>query len=205
MPVSASLDITMRTIMTVVSMRPVLRLLLVVLMLLLTGPLRACEPLAAKSSEVGRRPPGFTEVYPYTDGIEVQVTDVWTGRRFGVPVVELTVTIRNGSAHSFETWIRGELLYGPYRMPAVRYVTPLIASGADPDQEPRPAVQPAPGETWPARGPDDSGSVQLLAMGEYSDPYRLSFVVPSGGLDDVMFNLAIDAGMHDPAVFVGEL
>lgn len=168
--------------MTVVSMRPVLRLLLVVVvMLLLTGPLRACEPLAAlaTSSEVGRRPPGFTEVYPYTDGIEVQVTDVWTGRRLGVPVVELTVTIRNGSAHSFETWIRGELRYGPYRLPAVRYVTPP--------------------------GPDDSGSVQLIAMGEYSDPYRLSFVVPSGSLDDVMFDLAIDADMHDPAIFVGGL
>src|SRR3954454_11126424 len=124
--------------MTVISMRPVLRLLLVVLMLLFIGPLRACGLYAAlaESSEVGRRPPGFTEVYPYTDGIEVQVTDVWTGRRFGIPVVELTVTIRNGSAHSFDTWIRGELRYGPYRMPAVRYVTPLIVSGADPNQVP---------------------------------------------------------------------
>jgi hypothetical protein len=180
-PASAWVDTTRRTIMTIVSMRPVLRLLLVVVMLLLTGPLRACESLAppANSSDVGRRPPGFTEVYPYTDGIEVQVTDVWTGRRLGVPVVELTVTLRNGTAHTFEAWMRGDLRYGPYRLPAVRYLTPP--------------------------GSDDSASVQLIAIGEYSDPYRLSFVIPPGSRDDVVFNLAIDPGTHDPAVFVGGL
>lgn len=94
-----------------------LRLLVVVMMfLLLTGPLHGCESLVtpANSSDVGRRPPGLTEVYTYTDGIEVQVTDVWTGRRLGVPVVELTVTIRNGSAHTFEAWITGDVRYGPH-------------------------------------------------------------------------------------------
>ena len=159
-----------------------MRLLVVVMtMLLLTGPLRACELLAppGSSSDVGRRPPGFTEVYPYTDGIEVQVSDVWAGRRLGVPVVELTVVLWNGSTHTFEAWIRGNLRYGSYRLPAVRYVTPP--------------------------GPDDSGSVQLIAIGEHSDPYRLSFVLPPGSRDDVVFDLAIDAGTHDPAVFVGGL
>lgn len=159
-----------------------MRLLVVVMtMLLLTGPLRACELLAppGSSSDVGRRPPGFTEVYPYTDGIEVRVSEVWAGRRLGVPVVELTVVLWNGSAHTFEAWISGNLRYGPYRLPAVRYVTPP--------------------------GPDDSGSVQLIAIGEHSDPYRLSFVLPPGSRDDVVFDLAIDARTHDPAVFVGEL
>ncbi|HEY5848572.1 MAG TPA: hypothetical protein VIT42_17450 [Microlunatus sp.] len=167
--------------MTVISIRAVFRMLIVVVMLLLTGPLHACESLAprADSSDVGRRPPGFAEVYPYTDGIEVQVTEVWTGRRLGVPVVELTVTVRNGTAHTFEAWIRGDLRYGPYRLPAVRYLTPP--------------------------GPDDSGGVQLIATGGYSDPYRLSFVIPAGSGDDVVFSLAIDAGAHDPAVFVGGL
>ena len=180
-PAGAWVDTTRRTIMTVILMRPVLRLLLVVVLLLLTGPLHACESLApqAKSADVGRRPPGFTEVYPYTDGIEVQVSDVWTGRRLGLPVVELTVAVRNGTAHTFKAWMRGDLRYGPYRVPAVRYLTPP--------------------------GPDDSGSVQLIAIGEYSDPYRLSFVIPAGSGDDVVFNLAIDAGTHDPAVFVGGL
>ena len=167
--------------MTVISLRPVLRLLVVVLLLLLTGPLHACESLAppASSSDVGRRPPGFTEIHPYTDGIEVEVIDVWTGRRLGVPVVELTVTVRNNSEHAFEAWISGDLRYGPYRLPAVRYLTPP--------------------------GPDDSGSVQLIATGGYSDPYRLSFALPAGSGDDVVLTLAIDAGAHDPAVFVGRL
>jgi hypothetical protein len=168
--------------MAVMSVRPVLRVLLVVLMLLLSGPLRACESAAppAKSIDVGRRPPAFTEgVYPYTDGIEVHVSDVWTGRRLGVPVVELTVTISNNSEHPFEAWITGDLRYGTYRLPAVRYLSPP--------------------------GPDDSGSVQLIAIGGTSVPYRLCFLVPLGGLDDVVFDLAIDAGTHDPAVFVGGL
>jgi len=167
--------------MAVISMRPLLRLLLVVLMLLLSGPLRACESLGppAKSADVERRPPGFTEVYPYTDGIEVHVGDVWTGSRLGVPVVELPVTISNNSEHTFEAWISGDLRYGTYRLPAVRYLTPP--------------------------GPDDSGSVQLIAIGATSLPYRLCFLVPLGSLDDVVFDLAIDAGRHDPAVFVGGL
>jgi len=177
-PAGAWVDMTS---MLSVSWRPVLRLLLVVVLLLLIGPLRACESLVppANSSDVGRRPPGFTEVYPYTDGIEVQVSEVWTGRRLGVPVVELTVVVRNNSADTFEAWISGDLHYGPYRLPAVRYLTPP--------------------------GPDDSGSVQLIATGGYSDPYQLAFALPAGSGADMVFNLAIDAGAHDPAVFVGPL
>jgi hypothetical protein len=180
-PTSAWADLGVRPIMTMISLRPVLRLLVVVVMLLLTGPLHACESLVppAKSSDVGRRPPGFAEMYPYTDGIEVRVSEVWTGHRLGVPVVQLTVVVRNGSADTFEAWISGDLHYGPYRLPAVRYLTPP--------------------------GPDDSGSVQLIAPSGYSDPYRHSFVLPAASGDDVVFNLAIDAGAHDPAVFVGRL
>jgi len=167
--------------MAMIPIRPVLRLLVVVVMLLLIGPLHACESLVppGKSADVGRRPPGFTEIYPYTDGIEVEVIDVWTGRRLGVPVVELTVIVRNNSEHAFEAWISGDLRYGRYRLPAVRYLIPP--------------------------GPDDSGSVQLIAIGWPSDPYRLSFALPVGSGDDVVLTLAIDAGAHDPAVFVGRL
>lgn len=124
-------------------------------MLLFTGPLRACASLPPRvSADIGRRPPGLTEVCPYADGIEVQVSDVWTGRRLGVPVVELTVAVHNGTAHTFEAWMRGDLRYGRYRLPAVPYLTPP--------------------------GPDDAASVQLIAIGEDSDPYRLSFVIPPG-------------------------
>lgn len=66
-----------------------------------------------------------------------------------------------------------------YRLPAARYLIPP--------------------------GPDDSGDVQTIAPGEYSDPYRLSFVIPDGARDDVVFAFWIDAGVHDPAVFVGRL
>ena len=167
--------------MTLFSIPPVLRLLMVVVLLLLTAPLHVHEilPRPAKPVDVGRQPPAFTEVYSYSDGIEVQVAEVWTGHRLGVPVVELTVNLRNGTAHTFEAWMRGDLRYGPYRLPAVRYLT--------------------------SPGPDDSGSVQLIATGEDSDPYRLSFVLPGPSRDDLVFVLAIDGGMHDPAVFVGGL
>jgi hypothetical protein len=150
-------------------------------MMLLVVPLGGCGAVfpSPSSADVGRRPPGFTEVYPYVDGIEVRVTEVWAGRRLGVSVVELTVTVRNGTAHPFEAWIRGDLRFGRYRLPALRYVIPP--------------------------GPDDSACVQLIAIGGESDPYRVSFIIPAGGRDDVVFTVAIDPGTHDPAVFVGVL
>jgi hypothetical protein len=54
-------------------------------------------------------------------------------------------------------------------------------------------------------GPGDLGSVQRIAIGESSDPYRLCFVLPPDSRGDVAFELGIDAGAHDPAVFAGEL
>ncbi len=165
-----------------IALQPVLRFVIMVVLLLATCHLYGCESLGAppaRSTDVGRRPPGFTESYLYTDGVEIQVVDVWAGRRLGLPVVELSVTVRNGSAHAFDAWMRGELRHGTYRLPAARYLIPP--------------------------GPDDSGDVQMIAPGEYSDPYRLSFVIPDGARDDVVFAFWIDAGVHDPAVFVGRL
>ena len=164
--------------------RPVMRmvvLLLVLAMCTVCSLLFGHEPLSqrAGSADVGRRPPAFAEAYPYADGLEVKVTDVWIGRRLGVPVVELTVDIHNHSAHTFEAWLRGELRYGAQRRPAIRYLTPP--------------------------GPGDTGSVQLIAIGESSNPYRLCFVLPGDSRGDVVFELGIDAGAHDPAVFAGEL
>ena len=60
--------------------------------------------------------------------------NVWTGRRLGVPVAELTVEVRNDSPHTFEAWLAGDLRYGAQRRAAIRYLTPP--------------------------GPDDLGSVQ---------------------------------------------
>ncbi len=126
-----------------------------------------------------RRPPAFSEPYSYTDGIEARIVDVWIGRRLGMTVIELTVTICNHTTHTFEARFTGDLRYGPYRLPAMRFLKPP--------------------------GADDSGSVQLIAIGESSDPYQLSFVSPSNSHDDLMFELGVDGGAHDPAVFVGGL
>jgi hypothetical protein len=152
---------------------------LMVVVLLLAGPCGACGPgtTPERPPDVERRPPGLTEVYSYTDGIEVQVSDLWTGRLLGVPVVELAVTLRNGSPHTFEALLGGELRYGPHRRLALRY-----------DSLP-----------WP----DERGSMQLVAIGEQSEPYQLSFVVPPSGRDDLELDLAIDTGAHEPAVFAG--
>lgn len=163
-------------------MRRVLRgLVVAATLLLVVAALPACQSVlpSRSSPDVERRPPAFTEVYPYTDGVEVQVTEIWTGPRLGVPVVELTVTIRNGTTHTLEAWIRGDLRYGRHRLPALRYLSPP--------------------------GPDDNGSVQSIAIGGSSDPYALSFVVPPHSRDDIVFSLAIDADTHDPAVFTGGL
>jgi hypothetical protein len=155
--------------------------LLVLPMCIVCSMLFEHEPLSqrAGTADVGRRPPAFAEDYPYADGLEVKVTDVWIGRRLGVPVVELTVNIHNHSTHTFEAWLRGELRYGAQRRPAIRYLTPP--------------------------GPGDTGSVQLIAIGESSNPYRLCFVLPPDNRGDVVFELGIDAGAHDPAVFAGGL
>jgi len=162
-------------------MPPLLRLLLLSMTVLLVGPMAACETLAplSRSADVGRRPPTFGEPYPYTDGINVQVTEVWSRHQLGVPLLELTVVVTNGSDHTFEVWMRGELRHGAYRLPALRYTTPP--------------------------GPDDSGGVQLIAVGEDSDPYRLRYILPPGSRTDLQFELAIDPAAHDPAVFVGSL
>ena len=155
--------------------------LLVLAMCIVCSLLFGHEPLSQRAGhgDVGRQPPAFTETYPYADGLEVKVTDVWIGRRLGVPVVELTVNLDNHSANTFEAWMRGELRYGAQRRPAMRYLTPP--------------------------GSADVGSVQLIAIGESSFPYRLCFVLPPDSRGDVVFEFGIDAGAHDPAVFAGGL
>ena len=139
------------------------------------------DPFSSRAGvpDVGRRPPASSQSYVYSDGLEVRVTDVWKGRHLGVPVVELTVEVHNDSPHSFEAWLAGDLRYGTQRRLAVRYLMPP--------------------------GPDDLGSVQLIALGASSDPYRLGFILSSDRCGDVVFTLGIDGGAHEPAVFAGSL
>ena len=130
-------------------------------------------------AEVARRPPAFAETYSYLDGLEVEVTETWVGHRLALPVAELTVVVRNDSRHTFDVWLIGELQYGPQRRAALR--CPITPPYGDP------------------------GSVQLIAIGETSYPYRLCFVLPPDRRHEVVFEVQIDAGMHEPAVFAGGL
>ncbi|HEY5981677.1 MAG TPA: hypothetical protein VIT41_18785 [Microlunatus sp.] len=154
--------------------------LLVLTIWLVCTLLNVHDPFATGSgtADVGRRPPTFDQSYPYADGLAVS-TDIWTGRRLGVPVVELTVEVRNDSHHTFEAWLSGDLRYGASRRPAVRYLIPP--------------------------GPDDLGSVQLIAIGASSDPYLLRYVLSPDHCEDVVFEVRIDGGVHEPAVFAGPL
>jgi hypothetical protein len=131
------------------------------------------------SAEVARRPPAFAETYSYLDGLEVEVTETWVGHQLTLPMAELTVVVRNGSRHTFDVWLSGDLQYGPQRRSAIR--CPIAPPYGAP------------------------GSVQLIAIGETSYPYRLCFVLPHTRRHDVVFELQIDAGMHEPAVFAGGL
>ena len=158
--------------------RLALRLLVPMLVWLVCG-LTVADPRLAGSADTGRRPPTLEQAYVYTDGLEVRITNVRAGRRLGLPVVELTVELGNHSSHTFEAWLQGVLRYGADRRLAVRYLTPP--------------------------GPDDLGSVQSIAVGGFSNSYRLSFVLPPDCRGDVVFELGIDAGAHEPAVFAGSL
>ena len=115
----------------------------------------------------------------YLDGLRIEVTETWVGHRLAFPVAELNVVVRNGSRHTFDVWLIGELQYGPQRRAALR--CPIAPPYGDP------------------------GSVQLIAIGETSYPYPLCFVLPPTGRHDVVFEVQIDAGMHEPAVFAGGL
>jgi hypothetical protein len=130
-------------------------------------------------AEIARRPPAFAETYSYLDGLEVEVTETWVGHRLALPAAELTVVVRNRSRHTFDVRLSGELQYGPQRRSALR--CPITPPYGDP------------------------GSVQLIAIGETSYPYRLCFMLPPTKRHDVIFELQIDAGIHEPAVFAGGL
>lgn len=159
----------------------VVRLIAVVLCqlcALLAEPDSLLRPSTA--AEIGRRAPAFTQPYSYADGLDVVVTETWLGQRLFLPVAELTVVVRNGSSHTFEAWLIGELAYGSRRQSALRC-----------------PVSPGSG--------DDLGGAQLIAMGESSYPYRLCFVLSPADRDDVVFELRIDPDGHEPAVFAGGL
>jgi hypothetical protein len=137
---------------------------------------------------IGRQPASLTEPHCYTDGLAVAVTEIAHGRLTEMPYSAdpsvqigdaysiITVTLHNGSAHTFEAWFIGRVTYGPHWRKAGRFTTRTVT---------------------------DQQSVQLIAPGATSNPYSLGFLLPADARDDVVFELTIDAGKHGTAVFAG--
>lgn len=149
-----------------------------------------CQALLSRPMPVpiGRQPASLAAPHCYTDGLAVAVTEIAHGRLTEMPYSDdpsvqigdaysiITVTLHNGSGHTFEAWFIGRVTYGPHRRQAGRFATRTV-----PDQH----------------------SVQLIAPGETSYPYGLGFLIPADARDDVVFELTIDPGEHETAVFAG--
>ena len=149
-----------------------------------------CEALLNLPQPVttGRQPASLTEPYCYTDGVAVAVTEIEHGRLNEIPYSDdplvkigdaysiITVTLHNGSVHTLDAWLIGRVSYGPHRRPASRFATRTVT---------------------------DLGSVQLIAPDETAHPYSLGFLIPVAARDDVVFELTIDTGKHETAVFAG--
>ena len=137
---------------------------------------------------VGRRAALFTESHRYADGLAVTVTDIAHGTldempqtddpltKLGDPYTVLTVTLHNGAPHTFEVWFIGRVSYGRDRRQAGRFATRAIS---------------------------DVHSAQVVAPGETSYPYDLGFLLPTEARGDLVFELTIDRGEHEPAIFAG--
>ena len=137
---------------------------------------------------IGRQPASLTQPHCYTDGLGIAVTEIEHGRLSELPYSDdpsvqigdaysiITVTLHNGSAHTFEAWFIGRVTYGPDRRQAGRFATRTVT---------------------------DQQSIQLIAPGATSDPYGLGFLIPADARDDVRFELTIDPGEHEAAVFAG--
>jgi hypothetical protein len=99
--------------------------------------------------------------------------------RAGDSSSELTVVIRNGSDHLMRVALTARLRYGPGRTVAGSYVA--------------------------TAGHADHATVQYIAPGEPSYPYKLGFMLPVAARHDVVLDLGIDDGMHGRATFAGSI
>jgi hypothetical protein len=99
--------------------------------------------------------------------------------RTGDPSSELTVIVGNGSDHLVRVALTARLRYGPGRTVAGSYVA--------------------------TTGHADHATVQYIAPGETSYPYRLGFLLPVAARDDVVLDVGIDNGIHERAIFAGSI
>jgi hypothetical protein len=165
--------------------------LLIITLLARGGTPESSPILADGTTVVSRRPAAFTERYAYVDGVEITVVEVNHGKllasvpvddpnaRTGDPSSELTVIVRNGSDHLVRVALTARLRYGPGRTVAGSYVA--------------------------TTGHADHATVQYIAPGDTSYPYRLGFLLPVAARDDVVLDVGIDNGIHERAIFAGSI
>ncbi|HEY5978275.1 MAG TPA: hypothetical protein VIT41_01460 [Microlunatus sp.] len=133
----------------------------------------------------------FTESFRWIDGVAVEVVDVdhttllastpvdAPNARLGDPCSELTIVVRNGSAHQVRVALTARLRFGPDLTTASAYVA-------------------TPGHA-------EHVIVQYVRPGEVSYPYTVGFVLPEGARDDVLLEVGIDNWRHERAVFAGTI
>ena len=140
------------------------------------------SPAAAKQAPVS-----LNQTFRYPDGLEVEVVGIQHGQLGVIPETEdpnaeegdpytvVTVALRNRSASVVDALLMGELHYGPEKTPAFRL------------------------------GMHDDNAVQQLKPGQTSYPYDMGSLVPVDRRDDVILQVNIDLGPHQPALFAGAL
>jgi len=155
------------------------------------GPIGQARLPSHRSTVVDRGPATFTESYRWLDGLSVEVVEVDHGTllpsmpvdtqtaRPGDPCSELTIVVRNESAHTVRIALTARLRYGSDLTPAATYAA--------------------------TAGHAHHASTQYLGPGDISYPYTLGFVLPAEARDNVVLDLGVDSWKHERALFAGSI
>jgi hypothetical protein len=167
-----------------------------ILVAFLVGFGNDAAPTEARTSEVSPssttvaapKPVPLTPNYRYPDGLELTITQITHAKldgfhatddpnaKTGDPYTIVTVSLRNGTHHEVEAAFQGQLRYGPRKLPAHR-----------------------------VNLNDSVFVVASLSPGEKSSLYDMGFLVPADGRRDVILQVIVDLGRHQPATFAGSL
>jgi len=167
-----------------------------ILVAFLVGFGNDAAPTEARTSEVSPssttvaapKPVPLTPNYRYPDGLELTITQITHAKldgfhatddpnaKPGDPYTIVTVSLRNGTHHEVEAAFVGQLRYGPRKLTAHR-----------------------------VNLNDNVGGVASLSPGEMSSPYDMGFLVPADAQRDVILQVTVDLGRHQPATFAGSL
>jgi hypothetical protein len=146
------------------------------------------EVSPSSTTMVAPKPVPLSPNYRYPDGLELTITQITHAKldgfratddpnaKPGDPYTIVTVTLRNGTHHEVEAAFVGQLRYGPRKLTAHR-----------------------------VNLNDSVFVVASLSPGERSSPYDMGFLVPADGQRDVILQVTVDLGRHQPATFAGSL